>query len=93
MLDSIPYAIAMCAAVAAFWDAHRRRTLVMQTQLSVVLEFQEMKRDFDLLKVQLKKAVEVQHTNLNDALATLNARMDVEDMKRQSAENSYRRIG
>lgn len=93
MLESIPYALAMVAAVVAFWDAHRRRTLVMGEQLTVCLQFEAMKRDFELLTVQTKKAIEVQHTQVNDALHAIQARLAVEDMKRENDANAFRRIG
>lgn len=91
MLESLPYAVALVAVAGIAWDAWRRHLAVRTSQLSVQIEFEEMKRDYELLKVQTKKAIESQHASLNDALATMNARINVEEMKRDNAFS--RRIG
>lgn len=92
MLESVPYALALMVTAGLFWDGHRARLAVMTKQLSVVLEFEQMKRDYELLKAQTKKAIEVQHAQLDESLKMMQAQINVEEMKRANAL-SGRRIG
>lgn len=92
MYETIPYALALTAVAGIFWDGHRRRLAVTVKQLSVAVEFEEMKRDYALLKVQTKKAIEATNTQLDEAIKRLQAQINIEDIKRELAQ-SGRRIG
>jgi hypothetical protein len=103
MLESIPYALAVAASSFLLWDYGKRRLAVTTAHLQVALEFGEMKRDYDLLKAQTKKAVsdidasmrtaiEKTNTQLDEAIRRMQAQINIEDMKREQML-AGRRIG
>lgn len=92
MLESLPYALALTAAAGLFWDGHRRRLAVTVQQLSVAIEFEAMKRDYELLKAQTKKAIEETNVQIDIAVRRMEAKLNLEEMKREQAQVG-RRIG
>lgn len=92
MLEQIPYALAIAAAAAAAWDYGRRRLAVHTRQLEVEGKFLELARNFELLDVKVKKAIEHTFSEVNEKVSKMQATLAVEAMKRDNAGAS-RRIG
>lgn len=91
MMTQLPYAIAIIAVAAFCWDVARRFLAAQQRELDVVHQFNAMRRDFDLLDVKTKKAIENIAVATNEQILKVQGQVAFEEAKRGLAPS--RRIG
>jgi hypothetical protein len=90
-MNSWPYAVAIAITAALSWDVWRRWFAIQTKQLAVVHEFQAIKRDFDLLDVKTRKAIETITSKVNESIIDLQNKLEAEELKRGMQQN--RRFG